>query len=375
MFKRRPRNKKNVTLRDVAKHAGVSPKTVSNVINDWPYVTDETREKVQKSIKELVYRPNAVATSLRTGRTKTIGVIIADITNPFYGQLVRGIEDILYGCGYSIFLCNTNEDLEKELGLLEMLVSRGVDGLLMFGSRASTELLSSIVDEHIPIVSENSLAERENMTVVKVDSVGGGQMATEHLIKMGHRKIGHLGGPSQRKATDFRLFGYQVALENAGIPFDPSLVFRSAPSIRGGYEAALKLLPEQKPTAIFCYNDLMAIGAIVACRRLDLKIPEDLSIVGFDDIAMASLIEPTLSTMRLKQHELGCLAGNLLLDRINDGDASIKTVTFPVELVVRDSSNPTPFSHKQINEMLEHLLKDDLVELDPHEPGEKEAGG
>lgn len=365
MLTRRRRPKKKVTLNDVAKHAGVSPKTVSNVLNDWPYVTDETRQKVQASIEVLGYRPSALATSLRTGRTKSIGVIIPDITNPFFGQAVRGCEDVLYAAGYSIFLCNTNEDPVKEQSYLDILTRRGVDGLLMFGARSSAGVLSEVVHDGIPIVAEDSPAQHSNTTVIDIDNVYGAASATRHLLELGHRRVGHLGGPQQRLAAVHRVEGYRQALEEAGLDYEPRLVLRCQPSIRSGYHGAIQLLEGEKPTALFCYNDLMAVGAMVACKQLNLAIPADVALVGFDDIAMASLVAPALTTVRVHQYQIGRQAGELLLERLAGGEAPQKRVLFPVELVVRSSCGARRLSRRQTIVMLEHLLDTDLVDLAP----------
>jgi LacI family transcriptional regulator len=364
MIQRKPRVKKNVTLRDVALHAGVSQKTVSNVINDWPYITDETREKVQIAIKELGYRPSMLASSLRTGRTNTIGVVISDITNPFFGQLIHGIEEVLSSSGYGIFLANTNEDLEKETNYLERMVRWGVDGLMLFGSRASSELLTNLVGANIPIVSENSLAERANMTVIAIDNINGGRLAVKHLIERGCQRIAHLGAPEQRKAPDLRFAGYREALEAAGREYDPALVKRFSPSIRSGFQAAMQMLKEQHPDGFFCYNDLIAIGALVACRRLGVRVPEEAAVVGFDDIAMAALVEPGLSTIRIHQVEMGRRAGRLLLERLENNSSSIDHVTLPVELVVRRSTCASEPNAVGSDEDIDHILQTDLAGLD-----------
>jgi LacI family transcriptional regulator len=363
MFNRRPRPKKKITLRDVATHAGVSPKTVSNVINNWPYVTDETRAKVERSISALDYRPSGVASSLRTGRTNTIGVMIPDITNPFFGQVIRGCEDVLYTTGYSIFLCNTGENSTKERRYLDMLVNRGVDGLLMFGSRSNAEVLTAVVHDGIPVVAEDSPAQNGNTTVIEIDNIGGAQRAVEHLITLGHRRIAHLGGPVQRLAADHRLQGYRQALENAGIPYEETLVLRCAPTIRGGFQSSLALLPSKKPTALFCYNDLMAIGAMVVCHQLDLNIPDDIAIVGFDDIAIASLVEPALTTVRVRQYDMGRLASELLLERLSGKEKPQTIVQFPVELMIRNSCGASGLSRTQLNQRLEHLFSSELADL------------
>lgn len=369
-MQRNPRRKKRVTLRDVAKHAGVSPKTVSNVLNDWPYVSDETRRRVQASIDALGYRQSILAASLRTGRTKTIGVVIPDITNPFFGQVVRGCEDVLYNAGYSIFLCNTNEDAAKERTYLDILANRRVDGLLLFGAHSSSEELTAAVHGEIPIVAEDSPAESDNTTVIDIDNSAGAAMAVRHLLDLGHKRIAHLGGPSERAAANGRHEGYQQALEAAGVDYDPALVIRCKPTMRGGYHAALQLLGDEQPAALFCYNDLMAIGAMVACRRLGLEIPDDVAIVGFDDIAMASLVTPILTTVRVQQYEMGRLASELLLKRLGDDEEVPGRVKVPVELIVRGSCGAKRMSSLQVSLILERLLDSDLVDLAPCESDE-----
>lgn len=363
MLRRNSRQKKKVTLRDVAEYAGVSPKTVSNVVNHWPYITDETRQKVQKAIDELGYRPDSLATSLRTGRTKTIGVVIPDITNPFFGQVVRGCEDVLYAAGYNIFLCNTSEDQRKEQGYLAMLVDRGVDGLLLFGARSDAKTLSAIVHDTIPIVAEDCPVPHANTTVIDIENVVGARLATEHLIAEGHTRIGHLGGPLQRTAAEKRMQGYQQALEHAGIAYDRSLIYQCTPSLRGGFRSALRMLQEQKPTALFCYNDLIAVGALIAARQLGFRVPTNLAIVGFDDIALASLVEPALTTIRVRQYLMGRTASELLLERLSGAESPADSFSIPVELVIRSSSHALDHDPSQETAWLEYLLSSDLAEL------------
>jgi LacI family transcriptional regulator len=363
MQNRRPKPKKSVTVRDVARHAGVSLRTVTNVINDWPYVTDETRAKVRRSIDLLGYRPSRLASSLRTGHTNTIGVMIPDITNPFFGQVVRGCEDVLYAADYSIFLCNTNEDPQKQASYLEMLVDRGVDGLLVFGARSTGETPAGIVHDDLPVVSEDSPVQNRNTTTIDIDNAGGAQMAVAHLLALGRRRIAYLGGPTQRLAAEHRLQGYRQALAQAGVVYDEALVQRCAPSIRGGLQSALALLREKLPDALFCYNDLMAVGAMVACRQLGLSVPRDVAVVGFDDVAIASFVEPALTTVRVRQYDLGRLASELLLERLADREGLRDQVLYPVELVVRNSCGARRMGRKQQDEMLERLLRTELADL------------
>jgi LacI family transcriptional regulator len=359
------RHKKRITLRDIAAIANVSTKTVSNVVNNWPYVTEETRRKVQEAIHTLGYYPNRLARSLVTGQTGTIGIVLPDISNPFFGQAIRGCEDVLNGSGYSIFLCNTDENVTKECYYLDTLISLEVDGLILWGSRTSCDSLARFANKRLPVVAVDCAAAAKYgpMTSIDVDNVGGALIAMQHLLRQGRRVVAHLAGPAQRLTAQRRFFGYRRALEDAGIPYDPHLVIEGLPSIRGGYRAAMQLLSLQRPDALFCYNDLMAVGAMIACRQLGLSIPRDLALVGFDDIIVSLLVVPALTTVRIEQYELGKLAARLLLERLQDGDMAPKSMLFPVELQVRNSCGARRLSNKQIGRQLEHLVTSIAVDL------------
>ena len=355
--------KRRVTMSDVAAHAGVSIKTVSNVINDWPYMTDETRQKVLQAIEAVGYRPNQMARSLVTGRTRAVGVVVPDIANPFFGVAVRGCEDVLFEAGYSIFLCNTNEDVSRERYYLDQLLSRGVDALILWGTRICCAELEAIVGTETSLVTVELGEEPTgpNHICINVDNLRGARIATEHLIEMGYRRIAHLAGPAGRITRELRLQGYQQALESAGIFSSPQLIESEHPSIRGGFRATCRLMQAEKPEAIFCYNDLMALGAVLAARHLGLTIPDDLALVGFDDIEMASMIDPPLTTMRIAHYRLGKLTGEVVLERLHSGEPARKLILSPVELQVRGSSGKLLFTEQQRKTMLDSLISS-LVE-------------
>ena len=355
------------TLKDVADRAGVSPKTVSNVVNNWPYVTEETRNKVLREIKATGYRPSVLARSLVTGETRTVGVVITDISNPFFGQAIRGCEDGLNDAGYSVMLCDTDEDLAKEQRYLNTLGGKGVDGLILWGGRSTRdEVLAAAGKVPIVAIDSDCGGEAENITVVEIDNEDGAKGAVGHLLKSGRRRIGYLAGPGQRQTAEKRLSGYRVALAEAGFDFDPCLVASGLPSIRGGYEAALRLLDKQRVDALFCYNDLMAIGAIVACSHKDLAIPADVALVGFDDISMSALISPPLMTVRIAQYDLGKLAASLLLDRLRGEVAKPMRIVFPTELQIRNSCGTRVLTRQEIGSILESMVQSIAVDL----PGE-----
>jgi LacI family transcriptional regulator len=370
---------KPATLKDVAAYAGVSIKTVSNVVNDWPYVTEETRQKVLEAIQAVGYRPNQAARSLVTGKTRTVGVLIPDIANPFFGAAIRGCEDVLFQGGYSLVLSNTNEDLSRERYNLELLLSRGVDGLLLWGTHICCEELECIIGSNLPLVTIelDEPPTRPNHANINVDNQHGAFMATQHLLDEGYTSIAHLEGPEERVTARLRLAGYRQALTEAGIAFEEALVLRASPTIPGGYQAALEMLQQHRPRAIFCYNDLMAFGSLIAARELGLDVPTDLALVGFDDIAMSAFSEPALSTVRIDQYELGRLAGGVILEQMQNPAAAPTNYIFPVEMVARTSSRSQPFSAEERKAALKSLLASFTPGLSPQPyglPAEPPAG-
>ena len=361
--------KKRVTLRDVALLANVSEKTVSNVINDWPFVSDQTREHVRRVLVETGYRPSHIARSLVTGRTRTVGIIVPDISNPFFSSAFRGCEDKLSVHDYSVFLCNTDENLEKEKYYLESLVNRGVDGLILWGSRADTAMLHTYVGDDVPIVAVdgNTQVGPARFTAIQFDNLGGAERIVEHLINSGRRRIAYLSGALHRLPAQDRLRGYRRALDAANLPFDPTLVEEGSPTIAGGYTAMLKLLqrsPEQpRPDGLFCYNDLMAIGAMAALEEMNLKIPEDLAVVGFDDIAPAALVTPMLTTIRIPQYELGQFAVEELIQRLDDPELPARVIDYPLELKIRHSCGTRRISSEERRAMLRQLATSAAADL------------
>ncbi|MDQ3248090.1 MAG: LacI family transcriptional regulator [Chloroflexota bacterium] len=353
--------KKRITLRDVALVAHVSQKTVSNVINDWPFVSSDTRERVQRALVATGYRPSQIARSLVTGRTRTIGIIVPDIANPFFSAAFRGCEDALSLHHYSVFLCNTDEKLDKEKYYLESLVNRGVDGLILWGSRADHDVLAACVGDDLPVVvvDGNTQTGPAQFTAIQFDNRGGAEEIVGHLINSGRRRIAHLSGASYRLPAQARLSGYRQALDAANLAFDPALIVEDSPTLAGGYSAMLKLLhrsPAQElPDALFCYNDLMAIGAMAAAEELNLKIPADLAVVGFDDIAPAALVTPMLTTVRIAQYDLGQFAVAELTRRLQDPALPPRVIDYPLELKIRHSCGTRRISSEERRLMLRQL--------------------
>lgn len=353
-----PRSKP-ATMHDVARHAGVSVKTVSNVINDWPYVTPETRQKVWDAIQAVQYRPNLTARSLVTGKTHTVGVIVPDLSNPFFGSAIRGCEDELLESQYSLLLCNANEDAERERYYLNLLVSRAVDAVITWGSRLTQAELSLIVGDQIPLltIDASEPPTAANHLNVDIDNIAGARLATQHLIEQGYRRIAHFAGPEGRVTAKHRLAGYRQALEMTGQPYDPALVASQTPTIQGGYVLAQAFMrQDRRPDAIFCYNDLMAIGVLLACRQFGWQVPGEVGLVGFDDLPMATLMDPPLTTVRIAQYPLGRLTGRLVLDAIKNASRPQQSVPYLVELQVRGSSGKGLLTENGRRAMVESLM-------------------
>lgn len=333
------------TLHDVAKAAGVSIATVSATINQSAYVSPELQERVRKAIAELGYHPDGIARSLKKRSTQTLGLIISDITNPFFTALVRDIEDGANARGYALILCNTDEHLEKEQAYLRLLRSRRVDGLIMapagsvedyhhFTLEVSTPLV--FIDRKIPTVPADA---------VVVDNVGGARQAVEYLIRLGHRRIGAITGLPQISTTHEQVEGYRQALESAGFSMDHLTLMRCGNSrLEGGYQAGLVLLTlPKRPTAIFATNNVMAIGLMRAVAERGLRCPEDISVACFDDFEWASVFRPRLTTVAQPTYDMGLKAAELLFARLEGtlaGDP--KEVVLSPALVIRDSCTAPP---------------------------------
>jgi len=333
------------TQEDVAREAGVSRATVSYVINNRTdgnvRISEETRCRVLEAIEELGYRPNVLARSLRQGQTHTIGMIVPDNTNPFFAEVARGVEDTSFEQGYSVILCNSDGDLDKELLYTNVLAEKRVDGILFVAAGMSTEHICALQERRMPVV----VVDRD-IPDVAVDSVmtaneRGGWLATRYLIELGHRRIGCIAGPSDVTPSAERVTGYRHALREAGLPVDEVLILKGDFQYESGYQAARQLLSmEDSPTAIFACNDLMAIGTISAAVRLGRQVPADLSVVGFDDVPLASFANPALTTIVQPKYEIGVVAATMLLERMQDPDKPPYRKMLDTELVVRQSTAP-----------------------------------
>ncbi|GAB4562965.1 MAG: substrate-binding domain-containing protein [Anaerolineae bacterium] len=333
---------RRVTIADVAREAGVSMMTVSRVINRKGDVSEETAARVMEAIERLGFRPSSIARSLATRRTKTLGLVMPDVANAFFADVARGAEHKAYAEGYSIFLCNTEESVERELAVLASLEEKRVDGLVLCSSRLSDEELAEVLPRFPSVVLVNRTWARDDTLSVIVDDEAGSRVATRHLIATGHRAIGFLVGPPQSFSGRRRMAGYETVLKEEGIDLNPAWIRRCLPMVDAAEVAAQRLLTEHPELdALLCYNDLVAVGALKACRELGRRVPEDLAVVGFDDIPLAELVTPPLTTCRVPRYELGVQAMDLLLRRINGEPIPSPQIVLQPELVIRRSAPNT----------------------------------
>jgi len=336
-----------VTIKDVAKRAGVSVMTVSRVINGSKNVSESTRKKVLKAIEELGYVPNSVARSLVLKKTSTIGLVISDITNPFFTTIARGVEDTAISEHYTVIICSTDENPEKELMYVEVLAKSKVDGVIYASASGKKAPLKSLFLKNIPIVLIDRTIEGVNdLDIVRGDSVYGAYLLTKHLIELGHKRIGIVVGSTFISTARDRVEGYKKALNEAKIPIDDSLIKiseRSKFSKEDGYRLTKELLEiKDPPTAVFGGNNLMAIGAMLAIKEKGLEIPDDISLVSFDDIESLSEVYPFLTVVKQPAYTMGVLAAELLIRRIENIDKiqEKREIMLTPELIIRKSTAP-----------------------------------
>jgi LacI family transcriptional regulator len=330
-----------VTMRDVARQAGVSIKTVSRVVNNQSEISAETRQRVLAVIDELSYRPNKLAQGLVTQRTFAVGLVVGDITNPFFPEVARGVIDAAQAENYNVFLCNTDGNVEQELRTLESLAAHAVDGIIVYPSYDSETNLITIAKAFHPVVVINYAFDHPGVSNLMVDHRRGARLAVDYLAGKGHSRIGMLTGVQQPSLGRMRrIQGFREGLAALSLPINDSWIMPSqGPTFESGYESARQLLTQHPEiTAIFAYNDLLALGAIRACHDLGRAIPTDCAIVGFDDIQWAATASPSLTTIRIKKYELGQQAMTRLLAMLAEPDGVFPTIYLDVELVARESA-------------------------------------
>ncbi|MBI3979951.1 MAG: LacI family DNA-binding transcriptional regulator [Chloroflexi bacterium] len=328
-----------VTIHDIAREAGVSHTTVSRALNDKGELDPETRARVRAVAERLRYTPSSVARALASGRTRTLGVLITDNASPTFAEALRGVEEVANAAGFGLLLCNSADSQDQALRCLAMLMANRVDGILVTPVQTDQRDLTLLRQSGIPFV----LLFRHFADVVAdcvvTDSVEGGLLATGHLLDLGHRRVGHIGGPPHISTAQERLAGYRRALAKRDLPFDETLVASAAFSVAGGHQAALALLDRpDRPTSIFAATDLQAIGVLKAARTLGLRIPDDLPLVGGDDIELAEFLEVPLTTFHQPSRAIGARGAELLLARIQGEAGEPRRVIFAPRLIIRRSS-------------------------------------
>lgn len=328
------------TIRDVANLAGVSTATVSHVLNDTRSVSDELRERVLTAMADLSYRPSAVARSLRVSETLTIGLIVPDVEIPFYARVARCMESAANAARYSIILCNSRWSLDNELRYLDDLMARRVDGLICISLLMTQSHIEPVLRRNTPVVWFEQPRVGSHFDAVITDNFAGAYAATAHLISMGHRRIGCIEGLAQAQLTTDRLAGYREALADHGLAFDETLVAIGDYTPATGWAGAQSLLDlAEPPTAIFAFNDLMALGVMQAINERGLRIPNQVAVVGFDGIALTEHTSPPLTTVEQPVWQMCEAAMKLLLDRINGTTSpQVRTLTIAPRLVVRAST-------------------------------------
>ena len=331
------------TISDVAARAGVSTATVSRVLAGIGRSRPQTTAAVMQAVETLGYRPSGVARSLRMQRTRTLGLIVSDIQNPFFPELVRAADDAARAIEYSILLGSAAFDEMRAIHYLNLMVDRRVDGMIVASSQISDSSWQWLLASPVPVIVVNAEPPDLRVPAIASDNEGGSRLAVEHLVELGHRRIGYIRGPQSFTAAGPRLEGFRKACADAGLSPDDTPILRGEGQAESGELAATQML-EQAPwvTAIACYNDLTAIGAMRALRAAGRRVPEDVSIVGFDDIAAASWIVPALTTMSQQKAEMGRLAVEHLVRTIEDGVAEPPpgVVRLPATLRVRESTGP-----------------------------------
>ena len=339
---------RRITIKDIARQAGVSPQTVSRALNNKSEIHPETQARVLRIAKQLGYRPNSVARSLATQRTRNIGLVVPDVSNPFFASVARGIQDAAHQNQYNVFLCNTDENAEREQSAILSLEAQRVDGILLCSSRLPEPDLLQLAERYQPLVLVNRSIAHPQTGCVLVDDARAMQEAVQYLIDLGHQRIGLLAGPTKSHSGQQRTQGYYRAMRDANLDPPSKWQIPCPPQVDGGQAAARELLKRAPElTVLVAYNDLVAVGALRACAELELRVPTDCAILGCDDVLLAALVSPPLTTIHIPTYELGQRATGLLLEMMEPkaarANAQPEPITVSPSLVVRGStSRPKP---------------------------------
>ena len=327
----------NIT--DVALHASVSVTTVSHVVNGTRFVSEVARQRVEAAVRELGYVPSAVARSLKHNTTRTFGMVIPNNSNPYFAEIIQGVEARSFAAGYNVILCNSNDDPERQAAYLRVLAEKRIDGLIFVVTGSDAVVRATLGGINTPLVLLDREVSGVSSDLVEVNHVLGSQMATEHLLELGHPRVACISGPPGLSPSSQRRAGWKDALEKAGVERKESDLARGDFTARGGYLAMQTLLKRRpRPTAVFACNDLMAVGALTAAREAGIAVPQQLSIVGFDDIELAAFSAPPLTTVAQPKLEIGTLAAELLLERVSASRSESRRVILDPKIKVRGTT-------------------------------------
>lgn len=331
------------TLADIAQRAGVSIMTASRALNGRSGVAESTRERVVGIARELGYVANVSARGLVGGRMNILGMVVPDLATQYTGEVVAGAGQAANDLGFDLLLYTTSSDLGRERERSVLLTNGLADGILAVLPQNPENILGALSKSGMPVVIVDHRGSSTNLPAIGVENYNGARLAVEHLVQLGHRRIGFLAGAAGVECSSERLRGYREGLINAGLAFEDALVRPGEFRQPNGFRATTELLAlERPPTAIFAANDLSAFGAIEAIKERGLRVPDDVSVIGFDDIPMASQIYPALTTVRQPLNQMGASAVNLLVSMISGLNPVSKRVSLPTELIVRASTGPVP---------------------------------
>ena len=335
------------TIKDVALQAGVSVTTVSHVVNTTRHVSTAVRERVELAIRELGYVPSAVARSLKSNTTRTLGMLIPNSSNPYFAEIVHAVEDRCFAAGYTLILCNTDDAPQRQSVYLKVLAERRIDGLIVVSTGDDEALVAQLRGLQMPAVLLDREIDDPGCDLVETAHKDGALLAMRHLLSLGHRRIACIAGPAHVIAGELRVQGWREALVEADVaPVDESLLWRGGFTSQGGYEAMREILKGNgtagRPTAVLACNDLMAMGALRAAHEAGLRVPDALSVVGFDDIELCAYTSPPLTTVAQPKAHIGALAVDMLLERVSGKRSDVRQVVLPATLRVRASTAAAP---------------------------------
>jgi DNA-binding LacI/PurR family transcriptional regulator len=332
---------KSPNIYEIAKKANVSHMTVSRAFNNPELVNKITRKKIFEIANELNYRPSIIARSMRTNRTNAIGLILPTIINPFFPEIVKGVDDYSRKNSYNVILVNTDDDYKNEISSLEMFINRKIDGIILSvitGGQKDKEFLTKIIKRKIPVVLIDRFIPDINCSYVITDNFKAAYDATSYLIRLGHKKISVISSPQKIKIFQDRLKGYKKALKDNAIEYNENYIAEGEESVHGGYNSMKEVLAKNNNiTAIFAMCDFMAFGVYKYCKENNIKIPDNLSVIGFDDIFTSALISPSLTTMAQQKYKIGYNAAKILINSIKKNEFPKKQIILQAPLIERDS--------------------------------------